>query len=142
MIGSLLLLVSYLFLIVFGLIGIDVINKKFVHKTIKKKKIIAMVLLFIACIFLVLSLYYILSFDKVFNGSVWFWTFAIFAFILLPISVALAVVAFLLYFKSISVKTAAVLIVSMLLFSFAASNFHDFLWCAHITNFYTQSKAG
>ena len=52
------------------------------------------------------------------------------------------VAAYLLYFKDLSLKSAVVLVVSMLLFSFAASNLHDFLWCGHMTTFYTHAKAG
>ncbi len=142
MINSIPLFLSYLLLLVFGLVGVDVINKKFIHKEIKKKKVLAMGFFLIAYTLFVVSVYQILSFDGIFSGKPWFWTFAIFAFIALPISVALIVVSYLMYYKNISVKTGVVLLVSMLLFSFAASNLHDFIWCAHATNLYTQTKSG
>ncbi len=142
MIGSILLILMYMLLVIIGLISVDVINRKFVHREIRHKKSIAMGIFLAAYTLLVFSLYYSLSFDGVLWGSPHFWVFALFAFIGLPVSVALTVGAYLLYFKNFSVKSIVVLIVSMFLFSFAASNFHDFVWCAHATNFYTHAKAG
>lgn len=142
MISSILLFLSYLLLLVFGLVGVDVINRKLMHKEIRRKKVLAIISFLVAYILFVVSLYHILSFDGIFGGKSWFWTFALFAFIALPISVALIVVSYLVYYKNISVKVGVVLLVAMLLFSFAASNLHDFMWCAHATSFYTHTKSG
>ena len=142
MISSVLLLLLYMLLIIIGLVGVDVINRKFAHKEIRHKKSIAMIIFLIAYTLLIFSLYYVLSFDGIFSGNTSFGVYVISAFAGLPVAVALTVGAYLLYFRNFSVKSIIVLIVSMLLFSFAASNLHDFIWCAHATDFYTHSRAG
>jgi hypothetical protein len=142
MIMSILLFVAYLFLAVIGLVGVDVVNKKVSSKTISQRKTIAMLFSLIGYILFVFSLYFVLSYTGIFNLHVWFWTFALFAFVGIPLSVAFIVAAYLMYFKELKLKPAFVLITSLIIFSFAASSLHDILWCAHATNIYTTPKQG
>ncbi|MCD6576100.1 MAG: hypothetical protein J7K73_02995 [Nanoarchaeota archaeon] len=142
MITTILLFVVYLFLIVIGLVGVDIINRKISSRTISQRKTIAMLMSLVAYALFIVSLYFMLSYSGIFDTSVWFWTFAIFTFVFLPISIALIVASYLMYFKEVRLKPAVVLIVSLLIFSFAASSLHDIIWCAHATDFYTTPKQG